>query len=449
MTAMTQSITRRHFLRQSAATISVVSIVPGHVLGLNGATPPSQKLNLAFVGAGGRAVANLAGLSGENVVALCDVDENRAVASFKKYPNAKCFTDYRKLLDQLHQQLDGVVISTPDHTHAVIAMAAMQRSKHVYCEKPLAHSIAEVRALMQAARKYKVITQLGNQGHSFDTIRNFCEWIWDGAIGKVHTVHAFCGSNYSRIERLPLLTEKHEVPASLDWEQWLGPVQFRPYNPVYLPSTWRGWTAFGGGVVGDWTCHVVDPVFWALDLGAPVAITAKVKNYDPWKHAETYPPGAVITYEFPANAKRGPVKVLWFEGEERPPRPAEFEPDDVFPKTGAVVLGDQGTIIYGSHGATGCRLIPDAKMEAYTKPPQTLWRTKAHHQDWLNAIRTGKPAGSNFDYGGPLSELAMLGIIAMRLPEARLEWDGASGKFKNNAEANALIAPPYREGWKL
>jgi len=446
---MTHPITRRHFLRRTAAGMAVFSMVPGHVLGLNGATPPSRKLNLAFVGIGGRGVTNLESMAGENVVALCDVDEKRAGASFRKHPAAKRFTDYRKMLDQFHKQLDGVVVSTPDHTHAVIAMAAMRRGKHVYCEKPLAHSIAEIRALMQAAHRYKVITQLGNQGHSFNTIRNFCEWIWDGAIGRVHTVHAICGSNNSRIDQLPLLAEKHPVPPGLDWEQWLGPAQFRPYNPVYLPGSWRGWTPFGSGSVGDWTCHVVDPVFWALDLGSPVAISAKVVNYDLKKHADTFPPGAVITYEFPANAKRGPVKLLWFEGTEKPPRPADLEEGDMLPKTGAVVMGDQGSIIYGSHGATSARLIPDARMEAYQKPPKTLWRTKAHHEDWLNAIRAGKPAGSNFDYGGPLSELAMLGIIAMRLPDTRLEWDGAKAKFKNSAEANALIAPRYRKGWKL
>jgi predicted dehydrogenase len=449
MNAMTHPITRRHFLKHTAVGLTTLSFVPGHFLGLNGATPPSQKLNLAFVGIGGRGVTNLQSMDSENVVALCDVDEKRAAASFGKHPAAKRFTDYRKMLDQLHKQLDGIVVSTPDHTHAVIAMAAMRHGKHVYCEKPLAHSVGEIRALVQAAHRYQVITQLGNQGHSFNTIRNFCEWIWDGAIGRVHTVHAICGAKNSQIDKLPLLAEKHPVPAGLDWDQWLGPAQFRPYNPVYLPSSWRAWTPFGSGSLGDWTCHVVDPVFWALDLGSPVAISAKVKDYDLKKHADTYPPGVVITYEFPANAKRSPVKLLWFEGTEKPPRPAELEPDDTLPKIGAVVMGDQGTIIYGSHGATSARLIPDAKMEAYKKPPQTLWRTKAHHEDWLNAIRTGKLAGSNFDYGGPLSELAMLGIIAMRLPETRLEWDGAKAEFKNSAEANALITPRYRKGWKL
>ena len=440
---------RRLFLRRTAALIVAASVAPAYIPKLRSAVAPSQKLNLAFVGAGGRATTNLESMESENIVALCDVDENRAAASFKKYPDAKRYKDYRVMLDKLGKTVDGVVVSTPDHTHAVITMEAMRRGKHVYCEKPLAHSIGDTRALMKAAHKYKVITQMGNQGHSFDTIRNFCEWIWDGAIGNVHTIHAACGSNYSRIDKLPLLAEKHPVPDTLDWEHWLGPAPYRPYNPVYLPGSWRGWMTFGSGAVGDFLCHVVDPVFWALDLGAPTTISAKAKDYDPQKHGETFPKGAVITYEFPAKGKRGPVNMLWFEGEAKPPRPADLEPDDKLQNIGAVVLGDKGTIMYGSHGATSARIIPDTRMADYKKPPKTLWRTKAHHEEWLNAIRTGKQPGGNFDYGGPLSELAMLGIIAMRHPDIKLEWNSEKMMFNNCTAANAMITPSYRKGWKL
>jgi predicted dehydrogenase len=351
----------------------------------------------------------------------------------------------------MHKQLDGVVVSTPDHTHAVITMAAMQMGKNVYCEKPLAHSISETRALMQAALRYKVITQLGNQGHSFKTMPIFREWILGGAIGNVHTIHAFSGSPNSLIDKLPLLAEKHDVPSTLDRDLLLGPAQFRPYNPVYLPGKWRAWTPFGNGTAGDWMCHVVDPVFWVLYLGSPVAISATVKNYDPRKQADTFPPGAVITYEFPAKAKRGAVKLLWFQGTEKPPRPAELDKNDTLPQRGAVVMGDKGKIVYDSHGASMVRIIPAGKMKAYGKPPENekYFRNKVHHEEWVNCIRTGKAAGSNFSYGGPLSELAMLANISMRLPGTRLEWDGAKGKFRNSADADNMIAPAYREGWKL
>jgi len=337
-------LNRRQFLRGAINSLAAISVMPAYVAGIAAEAPPSRKVNLAFVGIGGRGATNLESMESENVLALCDVDSERAAASFAKYPQAKQFKDYRRMLDALDKQLDGVVVSTPDHTHAVIAMEAMRRGKHVYCEKPLAHSVGEIRKLMQAAHQYKVTTQLGNQGHSFETIRTFCEWIWDGAIGPVHTVHAACGSNYSRIAKLPLLAEKHPVPATLDWEQWLGPAAFRPYHPLYLPGSWRGWTPFGSGAIGDWFCHVVDPVFWALDLGSATAVHARVKGYDPKLHADTFPLGTVVTYEFPANGKRGPVKLVWYEGEEKPPRPAELEPDDKLPTTGAVVIGEKATI---------------------------------------------------------------------------------------------------------
>ncbi|HWH72061.1 MAG TPA: Gfo/Idh/MocA family oxidoreductase [Candidatus Sulfotelmatobacter sp.] len=443
-------VTRRTFLKGTLASFTTVSIVPGYVLGLNGAKSPNEKMNLAFIGVGGRGAANLQALGGENVVALCDVDWQRATASFEKHPGAKQYRDYRKMLDQLEKQLDGVVVSTPDHTHAVAAMAVMKRGKNLYCEKPLAHSVGEIRTLMKAAREHKVMTQLGNQGHSFPTIHTFRSWIEAGAIGKVHTIHAGCGSNgYTRIDSLPLLAEKHPVPETLDWDWWLGPAQYRPYHPLYLPGKWRAWMPFGSGAIGDWFCHVVDPVFWALDLGSPTTIQASTKDYDPVKHADTFPKGTIITYEFPAKGRRGPVKLLWFDGTEKIPQPADLEADEKVPGTGAVVMGDQGTIIYGSHGAANLRIVPEAKMEAYRNAPKPAWETKAHHEDWLNAIRTGKPAGSNFDYGGALSELAMLGIIAMRMPDTKLEWDGAKMAFRNNAQANAMLMPKYREGWSL
>jgi len=439
---------RRQFLREATTAVAAFTIVPRHVLG-KGVTPPSDKLNIACIGISGQGGGNLGAVSGENIVALCDVDMRRAGKAFENYPRAKKYQDFRKMLDEMDNQIDAVVVSTPDHIHAVAAMAAIKRGKHVYCEKPLAHSIYEIRALAKAAREHKVVTQLGNQGHSFDHIRVFCEWIRDGAIGKVHEIHACCGAVHCRIDQLSRLKEKHEVPPELDWDLWLGPAQYRPYHPMYLPGSWRAWMPFGSGTIGDWVCHVVDPVFWALDLGSPKTIQAQAKGYDPKEHADTFPAGTIVEYEFPARGSRGPVKLVWYDGVEKPPRPSDLEPDRKPPTTGAVVYGDKGTITYGSHGAGGVRIIPEAKMKAYKQPSQTLPRVKGHHQDWLEAIKNKKQAGSNFDYGGPLTEIAQLGIIATKMLGQKLEWDGENMRFTNCDEANQFIASPYRQGWTL
>ena len=444
------TLTRRQFVKTAGTAAAVFSIVPRYVIAGSGQTPPSERLNIAGIGVGGMGAGDIGAVApNNNIVALCDVDTKQAGKTIDKFPDAKRYHDFRKMFDEMEKSIDAVVVATPDHTHAVAAMAAIKRGKHVYCEKPLAHSVYEVRQLMKAAREHKVVTQLGNQGHSFDTIRQFCEWVWDGAIGKVHTIHAGCAAVNSGIDQLPRLKEHHDVPPTLDWDLWLGPALERPYHPVYLPGSWRGWVPFGNGTVGDWTCHVVDPVFWALDLGAPSTIHAEVKNYDPKTQGDAFPKGEILTYDFPANAKRGPIKMYWYTGTEKIPRPPELEQDKKAVDTGAVVIGDKGTIMYGSHGAGGVRIIPDAKMKEYPKPAPTIPRVKEHHQDWLQAIRNGTKAGSDFSYGGPLTELAMLGVIALKVPGTKLEWDAAKMRFKNNKEANQFINPPYRKGWKL
>jgi hypothetical protein len=303
---------------------------------------------------------------------------------------------------------------------------------------------------MKAAREHKVITQLGNQGHSFDSIRIFCEWIWDGAIGSVKEIHAFCGSNYSRIRQLGQRQEKQTIPDTLDWDQWIGPAAMRPYNPMYLPGSWRGWMPFGSGVIGDWVCHVVDPVFWALDLGAPTTVINEAKDYDPKEHSDTFPKGSKVTYEFPAKGNRPAVKMIWFDGTEKPPRPQELDEQRKMQETGAFVYGDKGVISYGSHGAGEVRIIPEAKMKEYKRPGAKVERVPGgHYQDWLRAIRANKPAGSNFDYGGPLTEIAQLGVIATKLPGQKLQWDGPNMRFTNSEEANKHLNPPYRQGWSL
>jgi predicted dehydrogenase len=313
----------------------------------------------------------------------------------------------------------------------------------------MAHSVWEVREMMRIARENKVMTQLGNQGHSSSDIRRFCEWVWDGAIGKVHTIHVGCSALNSAMDRLGVLNTKEDVPAELDWDLWLGPAQFRDYHRAYCPGSWRSWSPFGTGTTGDWTCHVVDPVFWALDLGAPKTICAQVKNYDFKTQGDAYPKGEIITYEFPAKGNRGPITMYWYSGTERIPRPPELEPDQKPVDTGAVVIGAKGTIMFGSHGAGGVRLIPQTRMDEYKRPPKTIPRAREHHQDWLDAIRNGTKAGSDFSYGGPLTEIAMLGVIAIKLAGTKLEWDAENVRFTNCPEANQFINPPYRAGWTL
>src|SRR5689334_7950283 len=423
---MSNKITRRKMIGGTAAALAGISIVPRHVLGL-GQVPPSQMIRVAGIGVGGQGAGDLAELSKENdvkIVALCDVDDRSAKATYEKFPEAARFRDFRKMIDEHQKDFDAVLVATPDHMHAAATLAAIWAGKHVYCEKPMAHSIFEVREMQRAAAAKNVVTQLGNQGHSFESIRVFCEWIWDGAIGDVHTIHAGCNANHSKISQLAKMSEKHAVPPELNWDLWLGPAHLRPYNPMYLPGTWRGWPAFGTGTIGDWACHVLDPVFWALDLGSPATIKAEAKDYDPRKHGETFPSGTTITYKFDKRDMRGPLKLVWHDGVESLPRPAELEPERKLPEAGAIVLGTKGGIMYGSHGATGVRIFLEKKMGEYKQPQKRLPRVKSHHQDWINAIRNGKKAGSDFNYGGPLTEIALVGVIATKLLGQELKWDG-------------------------
>lgn len=444
-----QGISRREFVGGATGAVAGFTLVPRHVLGGPAFVPPSDKLNVASIGIGGRGDASVRECSGENIVALCDVDLERSSKQFEKYPKARQFRDFRKMFDKMEKSIDAVCVSTPDHTHAVAVMAALKRGKHVFCEKPLAHSIYEIREIMKEARKQKVVTQLGNQGHSSNTIRLFCEWVWDGAIGDVTEIHARCGANHCKINQLDKRSEKHDIPEGLDWDLWLGPAKMRGYNPMYLPGSWRGWMPYGSGTIGDWVCHVIDPVFWALDLGSPTTIQAQAKDYDPKKHGDTFPSWSVVTFEFPAKGKRGPVKLLWHGAGAELSRPDDLEEGRKVENTGAYVYGTKGTIKYGSHGAGAVRLIPEARMQAYKQPAQTIRRVRGHHNDWLDSIKNGKQAGSNFDFGGPLTEIARLGIIGMQLLGQKLEWDGAKMRFTNSAKGNALINPPMRKGWTL
>ena len=450
-------ISRRQFVQRAGLGVALFNILPGRVVNGAEGPAPGAKVNVAGIGIGSRGGADIeevAGL-GHNIAALCDVDENYAAKEFAKYPNAKRFTDYRVMFDKMGKEIEAVVIGTPDHTHALIAMEAMRRGKHVYCEKPLAHSVQEVRKLVTASHKFKVVTQLGNQGHSSDTIRRLCEWVWAGAIGQVHTVHAACDAFknvYCQIPNLPKVSEQHDVPKGLDYDLWVGPVPFEPYSPLWVPWNWRGWTHFGTGTIGDWICHVVDPSFWALDLGAPSTITAEVKDYDLATQGLTYPPGAKVTFEFAAKGQRGPVKLVWHDGNETIPKPDGFPADEKIPGTGAILIGDKGMIVHGSHGAGSCHLVPDTLNEQYAgknAPAPKIPRVKGHAWDWIEAIRENRKAGSSFDYGGPLTELALLGLIAIHHPGQTLQWDSRVMRFPNNLEASKYLASKYRPGWTV
>jgi predicted dehydrogenase len=444
-------VSRRRFIHAAGGALAAFTIASPDILG-GTRVAPNDKLRVAFIGVGGRGDANLGGLSGGNdVVALCDVDFRQAAGAFQRFPQAKQYRDFRKMFDELEGSIDVVAVSTPDHTHAVAALAAIRRGKHVYCEKPLAHSVHEVRELMTAAKEKGVVTQLGNQGHSSDDIRRLVEWVRDGAIGNVREVHAACSSVYCKTRQLSRRSEKHAVPKELDWDLWLGPAARRDYNPMYLPGSWRGWRPFGDGTIGDWVCHVVDPSFWALELGAPAKVQAvKLVDHDPVEHADTFPRGAIIKFQFPPRGSRGAVTLFWYSGVERIPRPEGLEPDRRPPDTGAVLIGDKGAMMHGSHGAGGVRIIPEEKMRAYKQPASSIPRVGDHHQDFLRAIREGRKAGSDFvEYGGPLTEIALLGIIAMSFPGRELSWDGPAMRFTDCDEANPLVKPPLREGWSL
>ena len=441
-------ISRRDFMG-AAATAAVFTIVPRHVLGGARHVPPSEKLNIAGVGIGGRGEGDLDEVGSENIVALCDVDDKYAAKVFKKYPNAKKYHDFRRMLDQ-EKNIDAVVIATPDHNHAVVSMAAIKRGKHVYCEKPLAHSIYEVRKVTEAAREAGVATQLGNQGQASEATRLVCEFIWAGAIGPVHEVHSWCNRPISPrgIERPK---DTPPVPETLNWELWLGPAPYRPYNPCYLPFTWRGWWDFGSGVLGDIGCHQFVSIFRALKLGYPTSVDACSSNfYEPTAVTEeTAPKASIVRYDFSAREGMPPVKLTWYDGGMMPDRPDELEeglrfgePDD------NLYIGEKGKML-------GHRLLPESRSKEYGKPPKVLPRSPGHHREWINACKGGEPAGSNFDVAGPLTEVVLLGNVAVRMGQQlyekglKLYYDGPNMKVTNVPEANKYIRSEYREDWTL
>jgi predicted dehydrogenase len=353
------------------------------------------------------------------------------------------YVDFREMLEK-ETGIDAVVVATPDHVHAVACMAAINKGKHVYCEKPLTHSVYETRMVTEAARKAGVATQMGNHGHSGEGIRLAVEWIRDGAIGPVREVHGWTGvgrADWVQTKGRP--KERPPVPETLNWDLWIGPAPFRPYHPAYAPYNWRGWWDFGTGAIGDMACHNLDPAFWALDLGSPISVEASCSGLND----ESVPFGALYHFEFPARGEMPPVTLKWYDGGLMPPRPRELEEGRRMGDEGIYFVGEKGVIKMGGW-AESPRLIPESKMKAYKRPPKTIPRIRGHHRNWIDACKGGNPASSNFDYAGPLTEMVLLGNVALRTGK-KIDWDGPNLKATNAPEANKYIKPVFRKGWRL
>jgi len=417
-------------------------------------------LNLASVGAGGMAAGNINNCERyANMVALCDVDDRRAAGIYKNAPNTPKYRDFRIMLEKEEKNIDGVIVGTPDHTHAVAAMMAMKMGKHVFVQKPLTHSIYEARMLTEAARKYKVATQMGNQGHSTNGTRLTIEWVADGAIGPIREVHCWTdrpsGHWPQGIDRP---AETVPVPVELDWDLWLGPAPERPYHPLYVPTKWRGFWDFGTGALGDMGCHILDVPIVALKLGYPTSVQAVYTNLDAGEkreaaEKETPPVSSIIKYEFPARGEMPPVTLYWYDGGLKPFPPKDFEENRGLHDNGYFLIGDEGSMLAGSHGGAP-RIIPETKMKEYKRPPKTLPRIEApneatHEWDWLQACKGIRPACSNFDVSGPITEIVLLGNLAIRTGWKKLLWDGPNMKVTNCPEANQFVQRAYRQGWSL
>ncbi len=444
------TLDRRTFLKGVTAA-TAFTIVPSHVLGKD-KKAPSDKMNIAGVGVGGMGKSNLENMESENIVALCDVDWDHAAETFEKYPDANRYKDFRVMLEK-EKDIDGVLIATPDHTHAIVTLTAMELGKHVYTQKPLTRTVSEARALTNAAKKQQLVTQMGNQGHSGEDIRLISEWIADGAIGPVREVHAWTNRPVwpQGVYKRP---EPMEVPEKLAWDLFIGPSPYREYNEIYHPFKWRGWKDFGTGALGDMGCHIIDHAYTALKLRYPTKVTAsKTTQFDPdeiWtriENTETYPFSSIVTYEFPEREDMPPVKIMWYDGGLQPPRPEELEPGREMPDSGILFVGEKGKLLSGG-GMT--RLIPETFMQAYELPEKTIPRIEGtHEQNWIECCKELKTASSHFIYAGPLTESVLLGNIALRFPYQILKYDWKNMQFKNNEEATSLLKHDYREGWTI
>ena len=446
-----KTISRRGFIGTSAVAMAGLTIVPSRAVSGLGHIAPSDKLNIAGIGIGGMGRSNLANVAKtENIVALCDVDwREPAMRTFKTYPDAKQYKDFRVMLDK-QKDIEAVIIATPDHTHAVVSLESMKRGKHVFTQKPLTHTVHEARILAAAARKYKVATQMGNQGQAGDGPRRLREMIWDGVIGPVREVHVWTDRPNNGLLKTywPQGVDRPEdvppVPAELDWDLFIGPAPMRPYNPAYHPFRWRGWWDFGTGALGDIGCHSLDPVFRALKLKYPTSLQAvcTLVNY------ETYPSGSIVRYEFPARENMPPVTLTWYDGGLRPMNIPELEEGMKMGTGGTLYVGDKGKILDD-------KILPAKLRESYTPPKPYIPSSPGHEEEWILACKGGDPPGSNFDWAGPLTETVLMGNVAIRtdlkekLSGQVLTWDPGKFSFTNLPEADKYLHVEYRTGWDL
>jgi predicted dehydrogenase len=469
------SFSRRVFVGGVAAAAGMV-IVPRRVLGgpRYQTQAPSNRPNIAIVGyVHGMGTSNANALlkaDNCNIVALCDVDESDAAMKKMKsqkeplldrLPNAARYKDFRVMLEK-QKDIDGVLVATPDHAHAVVAMAAMQLGKHVYVQKPMTRTVTEARALTEAARKYKVVSQMGNQGRSGEGVRLIQEWIEDGAIGEVREVH--CWTNRPIWPQgMPRPTDVPALPDGLDWDLWIGPAPMRPFHTAYHPFSWRSWMDFGGGALADMPCHVMDASYSVLKLGSPTSVFASmgylvqvVQRPDGTTanqrvtYNDSFPPACSVHFKFPARGKNVPaVDFHWYDGGILPERPLELEDARTLPESGTIFVGTKGKLMCETYSESP-RLIPESKMQAYKRPKKTVPRVNgSHEQNWVEAIVGKAKATSPFDYAGPFTETVVLGNVALMFPGKRLAWDAANMKVTNQSEANQFVQHHYRQGWSL
>jgi len=399
---------------------------------------PNERLNIGLIGVGGHGIANLAGVESQNIAALCDVDSRPLGKMSAEFTKARTYRDFRKLLDQ--QDLDAVVISTPDHTHAVAAAAAMRCGLHVYCEKPLAHSVHELRVLAKLAKETGVVTQMGNQDHASDGVRRAVELVRSGAIGQVRDVHVWTDRPTwpQGIDRPP---ETLPAPDYLDWDLWLGPAPARPYHSIYHSFDWRGFWDFGTGAIGDMGCHLIDPAYWALELGAPRSITPESTPVG----QETGPKSAQLTFEFTARGNQPDVTLTWYDGGRLPP--TELAEVKRWPPNGTLIVGERAKLFVPNRGRN-CVVLPKTVTFDESKINFRLPPTVGHHQEWINACKTDGATSSDFEYGARLTEVCLLGNVALRVGE-KIAWDAEKMAVPGHPEADEYLKREYRQGWSL
>lgn len=441
-------ISRRNFVSDVAQAGLAFTIVPRHVLGGRGFVAPSDKISIAAIGCGGKGWSDIQGVSAEKIYALCDVDWHSAQDAFNAYPGAKRYRDFREMLDREGKNIDAVTVSTPDHVHAAATMAALRMDKPVFCQKPLARTLGEVRAVAAEAGRRRLPTQMGNQGHTNEGTRQIREWVEAGVIGPVREVNYWTNRPIwpQGIDR-PL--EAFNTPSWIDWNLWLGPAPVRPYAPSYAPFNWRGWWDFGTGALGDMACHGMDAAYWGLDLRYPTKIEAETTEL----HEESPPKSSRVTYWFPERNGRPEVKVVWRDGGLWPPRPLALEaavswpPEDI---GGQLWIGDSGAILAGMYGEEPRLVDPVKDKELKASPPAQVYpRSPGVYEEWINAIKGGPMPNSNFaGYSGGLTEVVLLGCLAVRLGTT-LTVNPSTGEITSPTIPGDWMRPKYREGWTL